>query len=37
MHTDVQVRDPSNTLMDSHLFIDHLVINKLYLDLFLQT
>ena len=31
-----QVRDGSNSLADAHLFIDHLVVNKLYLDLFLQ-
>ena len=31
-----QVRDGSNSLADVHLFIDHLVVNKLYLDLFLQ-
>ena len=30
-----QVRDSSNSLADAALFLDHLVVNKLYLDLYL--
>jgi len=35
--TVAQIRDDSNSLMDAHLFIDRVVINKLYVDLFLQS
>lgn len=31
-----QVKDDSNTLADAHLFIDHVVIDKLYVELYLQ-
>jgi hypothetical protein len=32
----VQVRDPSNRLAEAHLFLDHLVVDKLYTELFLK-
>ena len=32
-----QIKDESNTLADAHLFIDHIVIDKLYVELYLQT
>jgi len=31
-----QTKDETNTLADSHLYIDQLVVNKLYLDLYLK-
>ena len=32
----VQIKDDSNCLADAHLFIDHIVIDKLYTELYLQ-
>ncbi len=32
----VQVQDPSNRLAEAHLFLDHLVVDRLYTELFLK-
>ena len=32
----VQVEDPSNRLAEAHLFLDHLVVDRLYTELFLK-
>merc|ERR1712059_121367 len=34
--TITQIRDETNTLMDAHIFLDKIVVNRLYIDLYLK-